>query len=85
MNAASTIIQALLDAPDDFTVKGELGTGPHARRVREDSDIYKIIVPGNAMGTAKYMVFLLLFDLSVDLGLSDELRGTLIKQFEREG
>lgn len=68
------IIKALDKEPDRI-ITSELGSGCHARKF--GTDFHKVVIPGDTFAMAKIQLHYLLFDLGVDVGLTDAELKTL--------
>jgi hypothetical protein len=72
------ILKALEKEPDRI-VTSNLGSGCHARRYgdAENGYFHKVVIPGDTFSMASTQLHYLLFDLGVDVGLSDDELKTL--------
>ena len=65
------IIERLTDEPNR-KITSNLGSGCHARRYGENGGFHKVVIPGDDFDMAKTQLHYLLFDLGIDVGLSEE-------------
>jgi len=63
-----------LDNEPNRIITSPLGSGCHARKF---GDSHKVVIPGDTFEMAKIQLHYLLFDLGVDVGLTDEELKTL--------
>ena len=71
-------IQKIIDRLDENPNKiitSPLGSGCHARRF--GGEFFKVVIPGDTFEMAKVQLHYLLYDLAIDVGLSDEELKTL--------
>ena len=74
---ATTIrkIISRLEAEPNRIITSELGSGCHARLYKDE--FHKVVIPGDTFAMARTQLHYLLFDLGVDVGLTDEELKTL--------
>lgn len=73
MNMIAKLFQDFQALPDDFTVKGTLGTGPFARETTPGHPyMQKIILSGDNKRTIALNLWDLLYDLAVDCAWNSE-------------
>lgn len=65
----------LLEKEPNRVIDSAIGSGCHARKFGGDS--YKVVIPGDTFSMARSQLHYLLFDLGVDVGLTDEELKTL--------
>lgn len=65
-----------LEAEPEAVITSTVGSGSHGRRM-PNSTVYKAVITGDSYSTALLALHYLLFDLGVDVGLSDEELKTL--------
>lgn len=74
MSYIEALLNDIQQLPNDFRIRGSVGSGPFARLLGDDLTMQKIILPGDDRATILQQLGYLFWDLLVDCGWSDEDR-----------